>query len=86
MTNRRINLSITLFFLICIMHNSYANPESRVDEIKNIPWEQRTYEDKVMHSTYEDHYTFKHGKPYILDPWTWGYSKEFADRFRMPKQ
>jgi hypothetical protein len=59
---------------------------TREEEIKDIPWEQRTYEDKVMHSSYEDHYTFKHGKPYILDPWTWGYTKEFADRFRMPKQ
>lgn len=59
---------------------------SRVDEVENIPWEQRSYEDKVMNARYEDHYTFKHGKPYIVDPWTWGYTKAFADRFRMPKQ
>lgn len=34
---------------------------------------------------YEDHYTFKHGKPFILDPYIWAYSKAFAERFRMPE-
>lgn len=33
---------------------------------------------------YEDHFTFKYGVSYARDPWTWGYTKEFADRFRMP--
>lgn len=50
------------------------------------PWDERTWEEKVYQSRYEDRYTFKHGKPYILDPWTWGYTQEFAERFRMPVQ
>lgn len=35
---------------------------------------------------YEDNFTFKHGKSYVLDPYVWGYTKEFAKRFRMPEQ
>ena len=35
---------------------------------------------------YEDRFTFKHGKSYVLDPFVWGYTKEFAERFRMPQQ
>ena len=86
-----INLSViklaVMTILLQVSFNCFADTAlTREDEIKDIPWEQRTYEDKVMHSNYEDRYTFKHGKPYILDPWTWGYTKEFADRFKMPKQ
>ncbi len=33
---------------------------------------------------YEDLFTFKYGTSYARDPWTWAYTKEFADRFRMP--
>ena len=35
---------------------------------------------------YEDLYTFKYGKSFTKDPWTWGYTKEFSERFRMPEQ
>ena len=88
---RAINLSViklaVMTILLQVSFNSFADTAlTKEEEIKDIPWEQRTYEDKVMHSNYEDRYTFKHGKPYILDPWTWGYTKEFADRFKMPKQ
>lgn len=33
---------------------------------------------------HDDNFTFKYGKPYILDPYTWVYTKEFAQMFRMP--
>ena len=33
---------------------------------------------------YEDHYTFKYGTSFARDPWTWAYTKEFADQYRMP--
>ena len=33
---------------------------------------------------YEDGFTFKYGKSFSKDPWTWGYTKEFAEQFRMP--
>lgn len=29
---------------------------------------------------YEDWYTFKYGESFSRDPWTWGYTKEFADK------
>lgn len=35
---------------------------------------------------YEDNFTFKYGKSFTKDPWTWGYTKEFAERFRMPEK
>lgn len=33
---------------------------------------------------YEDMMTFKHRKVFAHDPWVWGYTKEFAELFRMP--
>lgn len=53
---------------------------------QEIPWDKRSWEDRVYNSRYEDHYTFKHGKTYTLDPYIWAYTKEFAERFRMPEQ
>lgn len=35
---------------------------------------------------YEDWYTFKTGKTYTLDPYTWVYTRGFAELFRMPKK
>jgi len=35
---------------------------------------------------YEDTFTFKHGGTYIFDPYVWAYTKEFAERFRMPEK
>ena len=40
----------------------------------------------IEERTYEDWFTFKHGKSYTYDPWVWAYTAEFAERFRMPKQ
>jgi hypothetical protein len=34
---------------------------------------------------YEDYFTFRNGKSYVLDPYIWAYTAEFAERFRMPK-
>lgn len=33
---------------------------------------------------HDDHFTFKYGKPFLADPYTWVYTKEFAQTFRMP--
>lgn len=52
----------------------------------DLPWDQRSYEDRLYNGRYEDRYTYKHKKPYTYDPWTWGYTKEFAERFHMPEQ
>ena len=78
---------IMMTFLLVFSQTSMADASlCSPENVDNTPWDQRTIEHKVMRSCYEDRYTFKHGKPYILDPWTWGYTKEFAERFRMPKK
>ncbi len=33
---------------------------------------------------HDDHFSFKYGKPFTVDPYTWVYTKEFAQMFRMP--
>jgi hypothetical protein len=81
-------ISFFIFSICCASQFlvGLAFAESPVQQKQEKPWDQRSWEDKVYHSRYEDRYTFKHGKPFILDPWTWGYTKEFAERFRMPEQ
>ncbi|CAK0778020.1 exported hypothetical protein [Gammaproteobacteria bacterium] len=68
--------------LSCISITAIAQPA----ESQEVPWDQRSWEDRQYNGHYEDEYTFEHGKPYVLDPWTWGYTKEFAERFHMPEQ
>jgi len=81
-----IRCAATLFLFclatIAIAQSGQPAPAAKQD----VPWDQRSYEDRLYNGRYEDRYTFKHGKPYTLDPWTWGYTKEFADRFHMPEQ
>lgn len=36
--------------------------------------------------TYEDNFTFKWRSSFNYDPWVWGYTKEFAERFKMPEK
>lgn len=76
--------SRSLVFVFLLLSTSVTAEQLQADLEK--PWDERTWEEKVYQSRYEDRYTFKHGKPYILDPWTWSYTKEFAERFRMPEQ
>lgn len=45
---------------------------------------QRPEPPPIEERRYEDSHTFKYGKAFSKDPWTWGYTKEFAQRFRMP--
>lgn len=47
---------------------------------------QRPEPPPIEDRRYEDYFTFKYGKSFTKDPWTWGYTKEFAERFRMPEQ
>jgi hypothetical protein len=51
-----------------------------------IPWAQRSWEDKVFKSTHDENYTFQNRGTYVLDPYVWAYTKEFAERFRMPER
>jgi len=52
----------------------------------NTPWDQRSREDKVFNSSYEDINTFKHKNVHDVDPFQWVYTEAFADKFRMPRQ
>ncbi len=47
---------------------------------------QRPEPPPIEERRYEDYFTFKYEKSFTKDPWTWGYTKEFAERFRMPEQ
>lgn len=47
---------------------------------------QRLEPPPIEERRYEDNFTFKYGKSFTKDPWTWGYTKEFAERFRMPEK
>ncbi|MBF0615122.1 MAG: hypothetical protein HQL92_08210 [Magnetococcales bacterium] len=51
----------------------------------DIPWKQRTWEQQFVESSYEDEFTFKHGKVFYDDPFFWVVSSVFAERFGMPK-
>ena len=54
--------------------------------IDKTPWEQRTREEKVFGSTYDDENTFKNKGIYYVDPFQWIYTEAFADKFRMPRE
>lgn len=51
-----------------------------------VPWLERTWQERAFKGTYEDQHTFKHKQTFNLDPYTWAYTQEFADKFRMPKE
>jgi len=71
------------------LNGCFVHAQSPIDAsstAEEIPWNQRSGYDRAFNSTYEDHYTFKHREVYVADPFVWGYSKEFAERFKMPKQ
>ena len=67
--------NIFQFFILCLL--SFCSIVAAAQAAKMPPIEERTY---------EDWFTFKHGKSYTYDPWAWAYTAEFAQRFKMPKQ
>jgi hypothetical protein len=78
-------LSVNLF------HSIYSFAESNPC-VKPVPlrddlsWNQRAWEDKICNGTHDDKFTFKNKTAYSLDPYVWVYTKEFAERFHMPRQ
>lgn len=80
-------VSVIVLLVSCIATTAIAQDNKQAPPARpDLPWDKRSYEDRLYNGRYEDRYTFKHGKPYTLDPWTWGYTKEFAERFHMPEQ
>jgi len=41
---------------------------------------------RVENQRYEDLSTFKNRRPFIVDPYVWVYTKEFAELYRMPER
>jgi hypothetical protein len=76
---------ITLVVLGVVL-SAVVTAENLVSEVQNVPWDQRSWEDKVFQSTHDENYTFQNRGTYVLDPYIWAYTKEFAERFRMPRE
>jgi hypothetical protein len=51
-----------------------------------VPGQPRTERSYDLDTSYEDFFTYKWKTSFSYDPWTWGYSKEFAQRFKMPEK
>lgn len=87
---RLIQMATSL--LLCLSaHNALAQPQQGTASFSgypmdNIPWDQRSSEDKVFNSSYEDRNTFKHQQIHDVDPFQWVVTQDFADKFRMPRQ
>lgn len=80
-----VQISVSLIGLVCI--TAYAQPPvDNTSKTNEIPWEQRSWEDRVFRSTHDENYTFQNRGTYVLDPYVWVYTKEFAERFRMPEE
>jgi hypothetical protein len=82
----KINLATLLplcfLFGINLLHAETNTPT----QTKEIPWSERSWEDRVFQSTHDENYTFQNRGTYVLDPYIWVYTKEFAERFRMPEE
>jgi hypothetical protein len=82
----KINLATLLplcfLFGINLLHAETNTPT----QTKEIPWSERSWEDRVFRSTHDENYTFNNRGTYVLDPYVWAYTKAFAERFRMPEE
>lgn len=74
--------SIVLTLFLGSLNIAYA----QTFDLDHIPWNDRTWEQRATQSSYEDKFTFKHGRIFNKDPFIWAISKEFAERFDMPKE
>jgi hypothetical protein len=79
-------LAISLFTLCASAQSQRTVEQAHSYPLDKIPWEQRTSEEKVFSSSYEDINTFKHQRIHDVDPFVWIYTEAFADQFRMPRQ
>lgn len=72
-----------LLALLGLAVTSHAKAQQQVDDI---PWKQRSWEQQFVQSSYEDEFTFKRGEIFTKDPFVWAVSQEFAERFGMPRE
>lgn len=63
-----------------------AEEPAPLKSAQEIPWQDRPWQERAFHANYEDLHTFKHKQTYFFDPFIWAYTKEFAEKFGMPKE
>jgi len=77
----KMKKNFRFFFLIVFLTSKVFAIDLPPDE--NSSSDYREWWKRVYQSTYDDNFRF-HGKAHPADPYIWVYSKEFAQRFRMP--
>jgi hypothetical protein len=79
-----------LAFLLCVFTNmtpSFAQTsEQSARKVENIPWNERTWDQKTFESSYEDEFSNRNQRTFPKDPFIWALSPSFAERFGMPKE
>lgn len=78
--------AVSLGAVSALAQTSSGSEQQHSYPLDKTPWEQRTTEEKVFNSTYDDINTFKHQRIHEVDPFQWIYTEAFADKFRMPRQ
>lgn len=81
-----VRIAVCCVVLSSLFSTRASAEESPKPQAKEVPWEQRSWEDKVFKSTHDENYTFQNRGTYVLDPYIWAYTKEFAERFRMQEE
>ena len=85
-TARDVLMAVGLLVLGLGSASSISQAEDpKTGSVEDIPWGQRTWEQKAFQSSYDDKFTNKHEMVFRKDPYTWALSPEFAERFGMPK-
>ncbi len=70
---------------LTLLHSlAWADDQFQQKKVEDIPWSQRSWEQKMVESTYDDEFTNNNRLLFNKDPFTWAVSKEFAERFGMP--
>ena len=72
-----------ILFTLCLSITSIVSAD---ETCSNIPMKDRTQQERLFHSCYEDLNTNKTQQFYYKDPFIWTLSQEFADKFAMPQE
>lgn len=78
MRSKKLSIAIYLFTCFFTKNTWGGMPPAQKENFKE--WEG------IYQFTHDDQHSFKSGKPYVVDPYIWAYTKEFAERFRMPAE
>lgn len=89
--SKRLAGSVLKFLLLALSSIFFAACDGQVTQQAQEPTAPQEHVPYPEIPPYEERgydyaHTFKYGQSYTRDPWVWGYTKEFAERFDMPKQ